>query len=314
MGRMRLRDLLPRTRVDAIAMVFTIVMIPVAYLHGVFNVAPIIWPTQDVPDQLKEANVFPYYASVLFMTFLLVNAVANYTLTMITNTSCGRIPLPVVSQPGWRFCPYCQYYTPPRAHHCVICRTCILRRDHHCYFAGKCIGHYNQRYFVAFLLYVTVAALLGIVLSFWAVSILMGGFSWAVFPALIFPVLAWILQIMPISPLMMIETSVAMFAFMGSGGLLCLQLMEILRGQTFWEFKRTVNRYNHGFTANIADALGKNWWFCWLLPIIPSPLPGDGSHYPPREVDGHVTAQLQSHDNHVQSAAQEGHRKMVKTL
>ena len=314
---MGLRRYLPRNGVDGLAMVFTFVMIPVAYLHGVLYVTPTIWPIHNVPQQLREANLFTHYTNVLMMTFVLVNAVSNLILTMVTDSSCSRIALPVVSQPGWIFCPYCQYYAPPRSHHCITCRKCVLRRDHHCYFVGKCVGYYNHRYFIAFLIYVVIAAVYGTILSFRTITILMGGFHWTILPSLVFPALAWLLQFMPVSPLVSIETSTALFVLIGAGGLLVLQLVEIYKGQTFWEFKREVGRYNHGLVRNFADVMGGNWWFCWLLPFIPSRRYGDGSHYPPMDADVHVTQQHRSRDSHAHaqhSPLSDGKRKMAKSL
>ena len=302
----QLKEYLPRNQIDALAMAMTFILIPLAYFHGVVNIAPIVWPIQDVPDELRETNLVTHYASILFMTFLFVNAMANLFLTMVVNTTCGRVALPVVTQPGWRFCPYCQHYSPPRAHHCSLCKKCILRRDHHCYFTGKCVGHYNQRYFVAFLIYVLVAALFGVFLSFRAISILQGGLSWNILPSLIFPVVVWVLQMMPVSPLVLIETSVAMFTALGTGALLFLQLCQIYSGQTLWEFQRKVSKYNGGLRRNMVDAMGYNWWFCWLLPFIRSPQPGDGSHYPPLD---DVTPHTESYD-----ITQDRRRKPVKSL
>lgn len=270
-----LQKYLPRNAPDALAMVFTIVMVPVAYLHGVFNIAPIVFR--------REEDLTSYYISVGFMTFLLANTVFNYWLLLTVDTSCSRVVLPVVAPSGWSHCPYCQHNAPPRSHHCPICRLCILRRDHHCYFAGKCVGYYNHRYFISFLVYVTVAAVYGVVLSFWAVSILVGGFTWTVIPSLVFPVLAWVLQMMPVSPFIMVETSIAMFASLGAGGLLLLQLYQAHRGETYWEFQRGVKFYNRGFVRNMTEIMGKNWWICWLSPFIPSPRVGDGSQYQPRD-------------------------------
>ena len=307
---MRLRDFVPKNAIDGLAMGFTFIMIPVAYLHGVFYVAPTIWPISDVPDQLREENLFAHYANVLWMTFLFVNGVSNLIVTITTDSSCSRIALPVVSQPGWVFCPFCQYYAPPRSHHCPTCRRCVLRRDHHCYFAGKCVGYYNHRYFIGFLIYVSVAAVYGTVLSFRTISILMGGLHWGIIPAMVFPVLGWLLQIMPVNALVMIETSTALFVMFGAGGLLLLQVLQICKGQTFWEFKRKTVRYNHGFSRNFADVMGTNWWFCWLSPFIPSPRLGDGSHYPSLDAPQH-----RSNSSHAQHGPlSDGQRKMEKRL
>lgn len=268
------RKYLPRTSMDAIAMTFTIVMVPVGYLHGVFNIAPVVFP--------GEEWLTTYYITVGYMSCLLFNTVLSYWFLLTTDTSCGRVALPVIDQPGYTHCPYCQYYAPPRSHHCPICKECVLRRDHHCYFTGRCVGYYNHRYFITFLLSITSAALLGTVLSFWAVFILVGGFSLTIIPSLVFPVLAWVLDMMPVSPLIMIETSIALFASLGAGGLLVLQLYQAAHGQTYFEFQRGVATYKHSFAETMKEIMGKNWWVCWLCPLIPSPLLGNGAEYQPQ--------------------------------
>ena len=280
---MGLSKYLPKNHIDAMAMGFTFFMIPVGYLHGVLYIAPTIWPTDDsnLPEEITKRNVLPYYCSVFVMTFLFINTYANLILTVTTDTSCGRVPLPVVEQPGWYFCPYCRFYAPPRAHHCPTCQKCIMRRDHHCFFAGKCIGYYNHRYFIAFLIYLILSSLYGIITSSIAIYHMLGGFSLALIPAFIFPVLAWIFQMMPIPTFVMLMTSVAFFVTLCGAGLLGLQMYEIAKGQTYHELQKSIDFYGRSRFENCVDALGKNWWFCWVFPFIPSPRLGDGSHYSP---------------------------------
>eukprot|EP01053_Blabericola_migrator_P001215 Blabericola_migrator_1__1214@NODE_1310_length_4840_cov_138_493400_g882_i0_p3_GENE_NODE_1310_length_4840_cov_138_493400_g882_i0NODE_1310_length_4840_cov_138_493400_g882_i0_p3_ORF_typecomplete_len347_score32_39DHHC/PF01529_20/1_5e02DHHC/PF01529_20/1_4e29_NODE_1310_length_4840_cov_138_493400_g882_i01091041 len=54
-------------------------------------------------------------------------------------------------------------WKPPRAHHCNRCDKCIFRMDHHCSWIGNCIGQANQKYFILFLAYTILGALLNIV-------------------------------------------------------------------------------------------------------------------------------------------------------
>lgn len=274
---MSLRKYIPRTSTDALAMGFTVVMVPVAYIHGLVNIVPVVF-----------TGSMAYGLVVSLMTFLLFNTICSYWLLLTTNTTCGRVTLPVIEQPGYFFCPHCKFYAPPRSHHCLICQKCILRRDHHCYFTGRCIGFYNHRYFFTFLFSVTSAALLGAVLSFWAVFLMIGGFSLTVIPGLIFPVLAWLLDIMPVSPLVMIETSVALFVSLGAGGLLGLQIHQARNGQTYWEYQRCVTAYHRSFSQTMKEIMGERWWICWLCPLIPSRLPGNGADYKPREESSHT--------------------------
>ena len=289
------------------ATLFTFTMIPLSYLHGVLYIAPTIWPTDEgyLTEEEARSNTTPYYLAVSLMTFLFVNTYSNLLLTLFTDTSISRVTSPVVSQPGWFFCPTCKFYAPPRTHHCPTCQKCVLKRDHHCFFIGKCIGFHNHRYFVTFLLYLAASAILGVVTSFVAISRL-GGFSLSLLPAFVFPVLAFVLRIMPVNFFVMVETSIAIFASVGAGGLSVLQLYLIYKGQTYYEMQKSIDIYGKSPVENLQDAFGKNWWFCWLLPIIPSPKDGDGSHYPPRD---RVSATQE--DNSSQHSVKGQRRKVV---
>ena len=120
-------------------------------------------------------------------------------------------------------------------------------------------------------------------MSFMAVFTLIGGFSLTVIPGLVFPMLAWLLNIMPVGPFTMMETSVALFATLGAGGLLVLQVYQAARGETYWEFQRGVTTYKQSFSETMRELMGSNWWICWLCPLIPSHLLGNGADYKPRE-------------------------------
>lgn len=302
------RDMLPKQAVDAMAMSFTFFMIPATYLYGLFYVCPTLYPITDVSEEMAEQNRFPYYFHWCFCTFLFVQTYFSLIMTVVTDTSCRRIALPVVSQPGWYFCPHCQYYAPPRSHHCSICKRCVLRRDHHCYFVGKCIGYYNHRYFISFLVYVVFTGFYGLVFSCIALLRLMGGFSLSIIPSLVFPMLAWIFQIMPINPLVMFETSIIGFVTMGAGVLLGIQVFELFKGQTFYELQKKEHGYSRALYRNIADVLGKNWLFGLMFPCLPSSRIGDGSHYKPKN-SGQGDGALGAPNN---QATGGGTRKMVQ--
>ncbi|KAI5711190.1 hypothetical protein M8J75_014912 [Diaphorina citri] len=76
----------------------------------------------------------------------------------------GELSAMLQNKDDWTVCTRCETYRPPRAHHCRICKRCIKRMDHHCPWINNCVGEKNQRYFVQFLIYVTILAVYAIAL------------------------------------------------------------------------------------------------------------------------------------------------------
>jgi len=64
------------------------------------------------------------------------------------------------------FCPICKITRPPQSRHCQHCGGCVPYFDHHCPFVASCIGVKNQRHFIMFLLYLTLAAVYAHWMSF----------------------------------------------------------------------------------------------------------------------------------------------------
>ena len=56
-------------------------------------------------------------------------------------------------------CRTCKGPKPMRAHHCSVCNKCVLKMDHHCPWIMNCVGHQNHRYFMLFLVYLTIGCL-----------------------------------------------------------------------------------------------------------------------------------------------------------
>ncbi|KAI0342615.1 zf-DHHC-domain-containing protein [Trametopsis cervina] len=56
-------------------------------------------------------------------------------------------------------CRKCGEMRPERAHHCRICKRCVLKYDHHCPVRiNQCVGLHNERHFVLFLVYLSIAS------------------------------------------------------------------------------------------------------------------------------------------------------------
>ena len=60
--------------------------------------------------------------------------------------------------PSLRECVYCNTWKSDTTHHCSSCHTCIVEMDHHCPWVGQCVGEGNHKFFLLFLLYANVSA------------------------------------------------------------------------------------------------------------------------------------------------------------
>ena len=57
-----------------------------------------------------------------------------------------------------RHCKRCDEIKPARTHHCMMCDKCVFAMDHHCPWVNNCLGAENYRYFLLFLVYLTIGS------------------------------------------------------------------------------------------------------------------------------------------------------------
>ena len=61
-------------------------------------------------------------------------------------------------------CKTCNILRPPRSFHCRDCNVCVEVHDHHCPWMGTCVGKRNIRYFVLFLNFTGIHALISAII------------------------------------------------------------------------------------------------------------------------------------------------------
>ncbi|XP_014230832.1 probable palmitoyltransferase ZDHHC24 [Trichogramma pretiosum] len=271
---MRVRKKLwPKTIGDFMSMLFLLIIVPLIYWFELWIVLP----------ELYTPGTSAYYLHFCFGTFIMINIVGNITFTFLSDTSSEGVLIPSPEQNaenGWRFCSVCVEVHPPRSWHCNTCKTCILKRDHHCIFTGCCIGHFNQRYFLMFILYIFIGALYSLIYNnhfIWnriefefPISIIKIMFPLAIF------VFGFDDSIEHFYLMLYIVTIVGMLF---SANLCIYHFNSVLLGCTANEKNKGIYKYSFSYIDNIKEVFGERWYLTWILPYVHSKLPHNGTDF-----------------------------------
>jgi palmitoyltransferase len=107
---------------------------------------------------LPSADVAYCVANGAFFHLLATLGLVSHVRTMLTDPGSvvpGDPPLP----DALSICPCCSCVRPESTHHCRVCRRCIRKMDHHCPWVNNCVDEDNQKSFVLFTMYITLASL-----------------------------------------------------------------------------------------------------------------------------------------------------------
>ncbi|XP_055783527.1 probable palmitoyltransferase ZDHHC24 [Salvelinus fontinalis] len=235
------------------------------------------------PDQKKTQWSTVWKTLHLFVQyFMFGNITWNASLFLKTSPSIQGVFLGSEGMAqGWRYCYTCETHTPPRCSHCYDCKVCVLRRDHHCVFFGQCVGFRNYRYFLSCLLFMWTGLLYAVVMNAEVfIIILKEGVTLHSILLLLMP---WIMlvsgQVTARAFAFAFIADTCVLGFLLVAAFLFFHLFLLLRGQTTREWYSIRRPYNLGLLGNLRHGLGTRWYICWLCPLIPSPLPGDGIHF-----------------------------------
>ncbi|XP_034037903.1 probable palmitoyltransferase ZDHHC24 [Thalassophryne amazonica] len=271
-------------RVDRVCRHLPVVLNAVLVFSITGEVSYLVVVEASLEAHQKQTDWFSWWKLVhlLVQYFLLVNICWNAVLFLRTNSSIKGVFLggEGVGQ-GWRYCYTCETHTPPRCSHCYDCKVCVLRRDHHCVFFGQCVGFRNYRYFLSCLLFMWAGLLYAVLMNVEVFMVILK--EGVTMHSLLLLLIPWIMLVSG-----QVSARAFAFAFIADACVLGFLLVSaffffhiflLLRGQSTREWYSSRQPYNLGVMANLHHTLGRHWYLCWLCPLIPSPLPGDGIHF-----------------------------------
>lgn len=252
---------------------FLVVMI--CYFISVFLTLPHFFATDSAAYWLRVA-LMSFFVGEVLLNYVVVRSTALRNFT----SEAQLYALPQRSAPE---CVVCGVLQPHRAHHCPSCQRCILRRDHHCYFTNCCIGHWNQRHFFCFLIYVSLGCCFTLaflvfylqdVFNFPSPLQLGFGFAHYLMPIAL---LQWVFGYQTMGsflPVICFDLTLAAGAFALS--FTALQVILIARGQVTHEFFSGFSNYSRNYLANFRGVFGDRWFVQLLVPLPSLALPRDG--------------------------------------
>lgn len=174
---------------------------------------------------------------------------------------------------NFMYCNICQCAVPLRCWHCDVCDVCILTRDHHCTFSTTCVGHYNRRYFLWFLLYLSAASFYEIILigyyTYCEVTIHLSDLM------VLIPIQSIITGFhLTIGQIFIVLLTLNLVAVTMSTLLLFYHLNKVCKGLVCHD--RQDSNYDLGLKRNLQTVFGEKWYITWISPFIESKLPYNG--------------------------------------
>ncbi|XP_060838091.1 probable palmitoyltransferase ZDHHC24 isoform X1 [Rhopalosiphum padi] len=251
---------------ELVLCLFLLVLICVYYCVDVFYILPCMYR---LPSVL-------YLTHLLSLTFVVFNLLTNFLAIMYADSSViGRLltTSEFTSKEDITYCYTCQCNVPLRCWHCDICNVCILTRDHHCTFSTTCVGHYNRRYFLWFLLYLSVASFYEIILIiyyiYYKVTIKFSDLM------VLVPFQSVLTGFhLTVGQIFVVLLTLIFIAVTISSLLLIYHLDKVRKGLVCHE--KQENNYDFGLMRNLETVFGEKWYITWISPFIKSKLPYNG--------------------------------------
>jgi len=202
---------------------------------------------------------------------LAFGSLAALSLLQVALTDAGGVSLSwdqavrCAAHPSYSLCVHSGQYKPPRAHYDVITRRIVLNFDHFCPWVVNSIGFLNRKFFILFLIYMTITSFI--------ILCILGPHATT---ALQMPPEGVTMDI----PMLMTLWSVASHALVIAPLILFTgaHIYMACMNETSIEDKVASMPYNHGIFSNLQSVFGESPW-TWPLPFWGWGPLGDGIHW-----------------------------------
>ncbi|EDR27947.1 palmitoyltransferase swf1, putative [Entamoeba dispar SAW760] len=106
--------------------------------------------------------IFPHlqFLGTLIFYYLAIKTPPGYIKKSTLKVYQNRYPYDNILYKKESNCEYCHLEKIPRSKHCKICGKCVARFDHHCPWINQCVGEKNCKYFLFFLLSMSISLLI----------------------------------------------------------------------------------------------------------------------------------------------------------
>jgi palmitoyltransferase len=222
----------------------------------------LVWFSTDSP----RLTWLPYtdLGALLFFSYQFVVGLAFVSHIRAVTTDPGTIrekDAPSTFESP-KLCKLCgDRWKPPRAHHCKTCHRCIFRMDHHCPWINNCVGLENQKFFILFLSYISMAAIVTLVFlgssaGYWLWS--QPAWSDASMPSSVTMICAGLACVECLAVVLFVSD------------FLQEQIESIQMNSTLVETYQRTHGERSTFAAHFRTIFGPQWWW-WPLPVHSTP-------------------------------------------
>ena len=145
-------------------------------------------------------------------------------------------------------------------------------------FSGTCVGFYNQRYFVVFCFYCTIASMYGLYVNFYYLMIVYSyteSSLWNFCPPV--TLVRWLFGLVSSDMLYHVAlTYLCAITAMGVGGIFVSQFVLVVLGCTTYEFWRMERIFRRCSVSHFKSVFGHLWWLNFIVPLPCLQQPGNG--------------------------------------